>query len=210
MGGTLILDLENYMEPISDLGWGASSGRGSNPYQSGDHNSLSYRTNPSDKLIRFLLRPVRILDHRHVEVFRDKTNALSGTAGGKYGLFTYSTPSARATTSSRFLRSSNPAVDNPPYAPAYFFASAGAYTATSSSGPNIPGTEASSFTNSLKQTVARISISDNTLQHLRADANRRGDFTVQPRYTQSLYPGTNLNKSDHSGESSHTDNEVDG
>ena len=101
-------------------------------------------------------------------------------------------------------------MDNPPYAPAYFFASAGAYTATSSAGPKIPGTEASDFTNSLKQTVARISISDNTLQHLRADANRRGDFTVQPRYTQSLYPGTNLNKSDHSGESSHTDNEVDG
>jgi len=214
MGGTLILDLENYMEPVSDLGWGAPlsqpADRGSNPYQSGDHNSLSYRTNPTDKLIRFLLRPVRILDHRHVEVFRDKTNALSGTAGGKYGLFTYSTPSARATTSSRFLRSSNPAVDNPPYAPAYFFASGGAYTATSSAGPKIPGTEASGFTNSLKQTVARISISDNTLQHLRADANRRGDFTVQPRYTQSLYPGTNLNKSDHSGESSHTDNEVDG
>jgi len=210
MGGTLILDLENYLEPISDQGWGASSGRGSNPYQSGNHNPLSSTTNIEDKLIRFLLRPVRVLDHRHIEVFRDETNALSGTAGGKYGLFTYSTPNARATTSSRFLRSSNPATDNPPYAPAYFFASGGAYTSSSSSGPNIPGTEASGFTNSLKQTVARISISNNTLQHLRADANRRGDFTIQPRYTQSLYPGTNLNKSDHSGESSHSDNEVDG
>ena len=279
MGGTLILDLENYMESISDQGWGASLGRGSNPYQSGDHNPLgSNPTNISDNTIRFLLRPVRVLDHRHLEVFRDQDNALSGTAGGKYGLFTYSTPSARATTSQRFLRSSNPAEDNPPYAPAYFYsistftdatcdynndptitmdstallvvgisvtgtgiptgatiasitdsthfelsaATTGGsvtngtltfgapYTATSSAGPKIPGTEASGFANSLKQTVARISISNNTLQHLRADANRRGDFTVQPRYTQSLYPGTNLNKSDHSGESSHTDNEVDG
>jgi len=209
MGGSFILDLENYMEPVSDEDWGSSSGKSSNPYQTSSHNSLNYATNKSDKLIRFILRPVRVLDHRHLEIFRDQTNALSGTAGGKYGVFTYSTPGARATTSSKFLRSSNPAVDNPPYAPAYFFATSN-YVAPSSAGPKIPGTEASGFVNSLKQTVARISTSDNTLQHLRADANRRGDFTVQPRYTQALYPGTNLNKSNHSGESSHADNEVDG
>ena len=108
------------------------------------------------------------------------------------------------------MRSSNPSETNPPYAPVYFFATNGVYTTSTSSGPNIPGSEASGFADSLKQTVARISISDNTLQHLRADAHRNGDFTIQPRYTQSLYPGTNLNKSDHSGESSHADNEVDG
>tara|TARA_R100000008_G_C3585981_1_gene172320 strand:- start:986 stop:4357 length:3372 start_codon:yes stop_codon:yes gene_type:complete len=215
MGGTLILDLENYMEPVSDQGWGAtlsqSTDRGSNPYQSSNHNPLgSNPTNAIDRTIRFLLRPVRVLDHRHLEVFRKQGNALSGTAAGKYGLFTYSTPNARATTSARFLRSSNPSETNPPYAPVYFFATNGVYTASTSSGPNIPGTEASGFANSLKQTVARISVSDNTLQHLRSDAHRKDDFTIQPRYTQALHPGTNLNKSDHSGESSHSDNEVDG
>lgn len=210
MGGTLILDLENYMEPISDLNWGSSSGRSSNPYQSSNHDPLTAATNKTDKQIRFLLRPVRVLDHRHLEIFRDQTNALSGTAGGKYGIFTYSTPNGRAATSAKYLRSSNPSIDNPPYAPAYFFTAGGSYQAPSSTGPKIPGTEANGFVNSLKQTVGRITITNNTLQHLRADANRLGDFTVQPRYSQSLYPGTNLNKSTHSGESSHTDNEVNG
>jgi hypothetical protein len=36
----------------------------------------------------------------------------------------------------------------------------------------------------------------------------REDFSVQPRYTQSVYPGDKQNTSSHSGESDHTDNEV--
>ena len=211
LGGTLVMDLMNYMEPVSDLGWGTSSGsaKSSNPYQSADHNSMSYQTNEKDKSIKFLLRPVRVLDHRHVEIFRDKGDALSGTAGGRYGVFTYDTPNARATTSSKFLRATNPATTNAPYPPSYFFTSS-SYTVPSSVGPRIPGSESSSFTNSLKQTIARIIVSNNTLEHMRGDAIRGDDFSVQPRFTQSIYPGPDLNKSDHSGESSRDDNEVNG
>ena len=77
-------------------------------------------------------------------------------------------------------------------------------------GPRIPGSESSSFSNTLKQTIARVIVSNNTLQHMRGDASRSGDFSVQPRYTQAIYPGDDLNKSDHSGESNRTDNEVNG
>jgi len=213
LGGNLILDLMNYMEPISDLGWGkadvSGSNKTSNPYQSADHNSTSYRTNEKDKSIKFLIRPVRVLDHRHLEIFRDQGNALSGTAGGRYGVFTYSTPNARATTSSKFLRATNPTATNAPYPPAYFFTSA-SYTVPSSVGPKIPGSESSTFSNSLKQSIARLVVANNTLQHMRGDAGRNGDFTIEPRYTQAIYAGDNLNKSEHSSESLRSDNEVNG
>ena len=211
LGGNLVLDLMNYMEPVSDQGWGTSSGsaKSSNPYQSSNHNSMSYQTNEKDTSIKFLLRPVRVLDHRHIEIFRDQTNALSGTAGGRYGVFTYNAPNARAATSSKFLRATNPTPTNAPYPPSYFFTSS-SYTVPSSVGPRLPGSESSSFSNSLKQSVARIIVANNTLQHLRGDAARSGDFSIQPRYTQSIYPGDDLNKSDHSSESSRNDNEVNG
>ena len=45
---------------------------------------------------------------------------------------------------------------------------------------------------------------------MRGDAIRGDDFSVQPRFTQSIYPGPDLNKSDHSSESSRDDNEVNG
>jgi len=216
LGGNLIMDLANYMEPISDLGWGNSDVSGSNPvhktsnpYQTADHNSKSYRTNDKDRTMRFLIRPVRVLDHRHVEVFRDTSHALSGTAAGRYGVFSYDTPNARAVTSSKFLRVTNPSATNAPYPPTYFFTS-DSYTVPSSTGPRIQGSESSSFSNSLKQSIARIVVANNTLQHMRADAAREGDFSIQPRYTQSIYPGDNLNKSAHGSESSRSDNEVNG
>ena len=70
---------------------------------------------------------------------------------------------------------------------------------------------------SLNNKVNRILISENTLQHYRADANRRRsevegenkitrkDFTVQPRFSQSLHPkghknDVSYNKGDHTGE----------
>jgi len=216
LGGNLIMDLANYMEPVSDLGWGNSDVSGSNPvhktsnpYQTADHNSKSYRTNDKDRTMRFLIRPVRVLDHRHVEVFRDTSHALSGTAAGRYGVFSYDTPNARAVTSSKFLRVTNPSATNAPYPPTYFFTS-NSYTVPSSTGPRIQGSESSSFSNSLKQSIARIVVANNTLQHMRADAAREGDFSIQPRYTQSIYPGDNLNKSAHGSESSRSDNEVNG
>ena len=107
---------------------------------------------------------------------------------------------------------------NPPYPPVYNLwadektdsdgelnTAQKTYLTPYSVGPIIPGYEASGFTPSLRQSVARITVADNTLQHLRADASRSGDYTIQPRYTQSLYPGSDLNKSDHIGESSHAD-----
>ena len=120
-----------------------------------------------------------------------------------------SAPNARAATSSKFLRATNPSDTNAPYPPTYFFTSS-SYTAPSSTGPRIPGSESSTFSNSLKQTVTRIIVSNNTLQHMRGDAARNNDFEVQPRYTQSLYAGDNLNTSVHSNESSRDDNEVNG
>lgn len=223
-GGSFIIDLANYLEPVSDLGWGrssvSSSNRSSNPYQSTVHNSLTAQTNVSDKLIRLLLRPVRVLDHRHVEVFRDKPNALAGTAAGRYGVFAYDTPNARA-VGGVYLRNSNPAPDNPPYAPVYLFDTSN-YVVPVSKGPKIPGSESSTFQSSLRQTVARITPTVNTLQHYRGDAVRRAttydeetgdpllspDYSVHPRHTQTLKPGPAQNTSDHTGESDHTDNEL--
>ncbi len=222
LGGSFILDLANYLEPVSDHGWGrssvSSSNRSSNPYQTNVHNSLSAQTNTTDKLIRLLLRPVRVLDHRHIEVFRDKTNALAGTAAGRYGVFAYDTPNARA-ASGYYLRGSNPGSSNPPYAPVYLFDTSN-YVVPVSKGPKIPGSESSTFQHSLRQTVARITPTQNTLQHYRGDAIRRQsvtegtsstvapDFNVQPRHTQTLEPGTKQNTSSHTGESDHTDNEL--
>ena len=59
--------------------------------------------------------------------------------------------------------------------------------------------------------VARMVMSENTLEHFRADASRRsidddeGDYSVQPRYSQTLHPkgskgDASYNTGDHSGE----------
>mgnify|MGYP003626087456 CR=1 FL=1 len=63
----------------------------------------------------------------------------------------------------------------------------------------------------ITQPVARIVMSENTLEHFRSDAPRRlsengeSDFTVQPRHSQTLHPkgssgDTSFNTGDHSGE----------
>jgi len=224
------MDVENYSSPISDKGWGGPWGQGiqgnyytANPYETDNHVAATAKTNITDKSIKLLIRPVRVLDHRHLEIFRHKEKALSGTAAGRYGVFLYDAPSARATDAdSLYLRSTIPSPNNPPYPPVYHFWADGEtdtvqngvtapfkdYRKPTSVGPKIAGYESSTFSDSLSQTVARITVSDNTLQHLRADNPRQGDFSVQPRYSQSLHPGTNLNKSSHSGESDHTDNRV--
>lgn len=63
-------------------------------------------------------------------------------------------------------------------------------------------------------------VSNNTLQHFRGDASRRQsvrtdeavfvrlDYSVQPRYTQSLYAGDDLNTSEHDNEGDRTDKDV--
>jgi hypothetical protein len=222
LGGTFILEVESNGEAISNLGWGSASGLTTNPYQTSNHPK-SVNTNTLDNKIKFLVRPVRVLDNKHIALFReDEGHILSATAGGRYGMFTYDTPNARATlAASSYLRNTNPAPSNPPYAPVYLFKLTGTGFSTSvpsSTGPRIPGAESTSFTSKRTSPVARMIVSNNTLQHLRGDASRRTsvskgsdefvrlDYTVQPRYTQSINAGNNLNTTQHSNENNRSDN----
>jgi len=181
-------------------------------------------------VIRLLFRPIRVLDGRHVEVFRappmtittppqkDGSNNLNDAyrsiVGGKYGMFNYDAPSARSTP--KGTSSGNVTPTTLPYTPVYTINTASP-TVASSSGPTIPGAEASGFSSALDQTVARLIMSENTLQHYRSDAPRRRtyvtedtvitrpDYTIQPRYSQALHPKgegatTSYNTSDHSGD----------
>jgi len=222
MGGTYILEVSSDGESINDYQWGATSGPTTNPYQTSNHDSTSYKTNAKDETIKFLVRPVRVLDNKHIELFRDDTaHVLSATAAGRYGVFVYDTPNARAAdAASSYMRGSNPAPSNPPYAPAYLFDLSSSTSAPSSTGPKIAGSEANDFTTRTTQAVARMIVSNNTLQHFRGDASRRQsvreneevfirhDYTVQPRYTQSLYAGDDLNTSEHENEGDRTDKDV--
>jgi len=220
LGGTYVLEARNYVKPFDDSNWGASGSSSSNPYSDSNHNPLASsgtQTNLRDKKIRFLLRPVRVLDNRHIELFRANSvisagpstnnDAYRSTAGGKYGLFNYEMPNARVGTVSP---------TNPPYAPSYTVNSASP-TVTTSAGPLIPGADVTGFTGALDQTVGRILISENTLEHFRSDAPRRRavteddteltrpDYSIQPRHSQTLHPkgeaGTaSYNTGDHSTE----------
>jgi hypothetical protein len=221
MGGTYILEVSSDGEAINDYQWGAASGPTTNPYQTSNHDSISYKTNSKDETIKFLVRPVRVLDNKHIELFRDDTtHVLSATAAGRYGVFVYDTPNARAAdAASSYMRGSNPAPNNPPYAPAYLFDLSTSTSAPSSTGPKIAGSEASDFKTTATQAVARMIVSNNTLQHFRGDASRRQsvsideevfvrlDYSVQPRYTQLLYAGDDLNTSSHDSEGDRTDKE---
>lgn len=222
MGGTFILELSSEGEPIDDYLWGSASGASTNPYQTSNHDSKSYKTNAKDETIKFLVRPVRVLDNKHIELFRDKrTHVLSATAAGRYGVFLYDAPNARAAdAASTYMRGSNPAPNNPPYAPVYLFNLSASTSAPVSTGPKIAGSGASDFKSTATQSVARMIVSSNTLQHFRGDASRRQsvqdeqdsfirlDYNVQPRYTQQLYAGDDLNTGDHANESDRTDKEA--
>ena len=221
MGGTFILEVSSYITPFSDLGWGRSgTGVSSNPYQTTGNAPLSVAT-AKDKSIKFLVRPVRVLDHKHVEMFRiAKNEYLSSTAAGRYGLFVYDTPSARAAEgTSTYLKNTNPSPTNTPYAPAYIFDASSKYEPISK-GPKIPGSKSITFvSDDIRQVVARMIVSTNTLQHYRGDASRkqststsdekfvRHNFSVQPRFTQSLYAGFNQNKTTHT-QGDRTDNSL--
>ena len=136
-------------------------------------------------------------------------------------MFVYDTPNARAADSaSSYMRGSNPAPNNPPYAPAYLFDLSASTNSPASTGPKIAGSEASDFTTLATQPVARMIVSNNTLQHFRGDASRRQsvsndaevfvrlDYSVQPRYTQLLYAGDDLNTSSHENEGDRTDKDA--
>ena len=203
----------------------ASIWKSSNPYQT-DTNGHQ-RTNLTDKSISYMLRPVRLLDKQHAEMFRPNLNLHSSspqygsnyfgaTAGGKYGLYVYETTNGQASVGS-YIRSTNPDT-NPPYAPAYYMDISASDTVPMSQGPKIIGTAASGFDSSLLDNeITRVVMSENTLQHYRADAARRRthqegeskeermDYTVQPRFSQSLHPkghkgDVSYNSNDHSGD----------
>jgi hypothetical protein len=78
-------------------------------------------------------------------------------------------------------------------------------------GPKILGVDVTGYTKSdIRNPVARMVTSENTLEHFRADANRtagdgEGDYTVEPRFSQTLHPkgsdgDASYNTGDHSGE----------
>jgi hypothetical protein len=226
LSATEVLQVEGYLADKYGIS-SASVWKSSNPYQT-DTNGHQ-RTNLTDKRISYMLRPVRLLDKQHAEMFRSNLNLHSSspqygsnyfgaTAGGKYGLYVYETTNGQASAGS-YIRSTNPDT-NPPYAPAYYMDISASDTVPMSQGPKIIGTAASGFDSSLLDNeITRVVMSENTLQHYRADAARRRthqegeskeermDYTVQPRFSQSLHPkghkgDVSYNSNDHSGDAS--------
>ena len=86
---------------------GTAGFKTSNPYETATFPAVLGQTNFADKSVKFLVRPVRMLDKQHVEIFRPNNSlhsgspqygptAYSATAGGKYGVFAYEMPNSRA------------------------------------------------------------------------------------------------------------------
>ena len=224
LGGSYVMEVRNYAESFDDKGWGNASGTGSsNPYQDANHKPLISKTNSKDKAVKFLMRPHRILDSQHVALFRHAPSTKASppqstggavnsfyraTSGGKYGMFNYDLPNARTGTITP---------TSAPYSPVYAIDPAVSTSAASSVGPVIPGADVTGFDKtSIRQSTARIIMSENTMQHFRSDAPRRRaeveedkesrpDYAVEPRYSQALHPKgegetTTFNTGDHSGE----------
>jgi len=219
-GGSYILEVKNYASVVDDSGWGRNSisspSKSSNPFQNSVKVNNNRANNETDKSIRFLVRPIRVLDNQHVELYRmnDQLHSSSPqevdteksyyniTSGNKYGLFNYEvdTPS----TASFYVGGTAGANANGPYYPVVLFDNA-TFTNTRSTGPTIPTSESSNFTSNVNQTVARLIVTENTLQHHRSDSVRNGDFTVQPRFSQTLHPkghkgDVSFNTDDHTGD----------
>jgi len=208
-----------------------------NPYFTGTHN---FNANKIDKEISLLLRPIKKNIKDLVQFFSYNMlhsgspqyvaspilrNYNHATVGGKYGIFAYDMPNARA-SEGFYLRATNPDT-NPPYAPVY--SSNNYYNMLALQGHNpdlsdidthgITYTDVNARVPSINNAVGRVVISENTLQHYRADASRkkttnedgekvtRKDFTVQPRFSQSLHPkghkgDVSFNIGDHTGDGS--------
>ena len=231
-GGSYVIETKSYSGLFDDTGWGVSSLTGSNdtsnPYQDVDnYTSDTVRNNEDDRTLKFLLRPVRVLDANHVEVYRIhnslhssspqyRQNYLHATSGGKYGMFTYETPNGRAATGN--LSSGRSVPDgNGPYLPIFVLDHTSNFETPTSLGPKLPGASVSGFSNTLSNSVSRLVISENTLEHHRSDAPRRkveretddeitkSDFSVNPRFSQSLHSkghkgDVSFNVTDHSGD----------
>ena len=204
--------VEGYLSIRYNISISQSTWNPSNPYQDDDHDPISQNINNSDSNIQFLYRPAFGLDFKHSQMFRsyvalkgsspqENSNFYRATAGGKYGMFTSDAPGARTGTPS-----------NPPYAPVYTVDPATSTTVPVSQGPKIQGVDVTGYDKSdITSPVARMVMSENTLEHFRADASRRsidddeGDYSVQPRHSQTLHPkgskgDASYNTGDHSGE----------
>jgi len=233
-GGSYVLESKSYAGLFDDKDWGVSNVDSSatltsNPYQDyGDYDTDTVKNNEEDSSVKFLMRPIRTLDAKHVEMYRVNNslhssspqyiqNYLFATSGGKYGIFTYETTSGRAATGNLTAGRSIPD-GNGPYLPIFVFDTTGAFTAPLSYGPKLPGTGTTAFdSTSLSSTVSRVVISENTLQHHRADAPRRrqendtdedlkrSDYSVKARFSQSLHGkghkgDVSFSITDHSGD----------
>lgn len=208
-----------------------------NPYFTGTYNADANKT---EKEISLMLRPIRKINSLSVQFFNTmylhsgSPQFISSyvlmsihqlTVGGKYGIFAYDTPNARA-SAGFYLRATNPDT-NPPYAPIYNNTIAHTPLTLKGNNPTLSDIDTKGITYtdtvrripSMNNTVGRVVISENTLQHYRADASRkktinedgtkttRKDFTVQPRFSQSLHPkghkgDVSFNDGDHTGDGS--------
>jgi hypothetical protein len=231
--GSYVLETKSYGGLFDDTGWGVGTLTGandtSNPYQDvTNYTTKTVRNNEKDKSVKFLLRPIRVLDAKHVEVFRVHNslhssspqyiqNYLFASSGGKYGLFSYEMSNGRTAINNIATGRALPDSDGP-YLPVFVFDSTGTFLTPSSTGPKLLGTEVSGFDKtSLSSPVTRVVISDNTLQHHRSDAPRRRqeqdtddelrriDFSVKPRFSQALHgkghkEDISFSITDHSGD----------
>jgi len=232
-GGSYVLESENYRGYFDDTGWGVNNLTGStdttNPYQDGTWKTTNVRNNEQDSTVKFLVRPIRVLDKNHVEIYRSHDavasstpqydqNYLRASAGGKYGVFVYEVANGR-TTADNIPGSRSLPDGNGPYIPV-FGSWDSAHQVPSSKGPKIPGTEATGFDKtSLASTLSTLVISENTLQHHKSDAPRRRqegdtdddlkkpDYSIKARFSQSLHNkghkgDVTYGVSDHSGDGS--------
>ena len=200
-GGSYVMDVRSYSGTFDDTGWGkdniSSPTISTNPYQSGVRNRTNKKNNLVDKSVRFLIRPIRVLDNRHVELYRlndqltttgsndspqTTLSYLWHTSGGKYGLFNYEVDTSA--TNTLYYGGTGPTGDGP-YRPVLSFSDVD-LSALVSSGPTIKGSEVSNL--SLSDAVGRVIITESTLQHHRADSIRNGDYSVSPRHSQTLHP----------------------
>ena len=213
LGGTYVMEWSKYAGNLDVTGWGADGVvTSSNPYQDSNHQyPTKENINVADSSIEFLYRPSYALDYKHTQLFRPYStlkgsspqigaNFYRATAGGKYGLFVSDASNARTGTPS-----------SPPYAPVYTI-NPGSPVVPTSFGPKIKGVDVTGYDKSdIRNPVARVVMSENTLEHFRADASRRsvdddeGDYSVQPRNSQTLHPkgsdgDASYNTGDHSGE----------